>query len=605
MLAGPPALADQGIDAQLFMPSLDGFGLFSLERTRTARQWDFGLRLGVHYAEAPLKLKVEHIDAPTDRDTVLDQQIAVNLGLSLGLTDNLTFAFEVPLQKQPLGKGYGEPGKYQQVEADRQNVGTGFFSVRPSQNPNPSENTPGDVRLALKYRLLTGKVGMAILGVVYVPFGDEDVFAGSASFTAEPKLIVDRNLGDKGYVAFNAGARLREGVLARTRAVDGTTHIVENMNGLPIYRPLLFVGSEAVVAMGGRFALNSRVSVGGEITMLVPLPIDENEDCTGDCKNGDMTGDAIGGVFFELTPDATLGLGGGLGLIPGAARHDSFRVVSTLSWMPTPEGTRTGGRGDADGDNIPDGPDVCPDEPEDQDSFQDDDGCPELDNDLDGVLDAQDQCVNEPEDRDGFTDDDGCPEGDNDQDQVTDLTDRCPLEPEDKDGYQDDDGCPDEDNDGDGILDGKDKCANEAETVNGVDDFDGCPDQGVIGGPKLVADRIDLQGERIDFVGKTTKIVAASQITLDLVADVMKANPRLRIRLEVGVERSGDKKKDIDADRRLTQDRAREIMGYLLGKGVKEAQLDTAPLGSDRPLDAKNPKDPKINRRVEFIRVTQ
>jgi len=40
-------------------------------------------------------------------------------------------------------------------------------------------------------------------------------------------------------------------------------------------------------------------------------------------------------------------------------------------------------------------------------------------------------------------------------------------------------------------------------------------------------------------------------------------------------------------------------------KWVKPAQIDVAPLGSDRPIDAKNPKDPRLNRRVELIRVTQ
>jgi OmpA-OmpF porin, OOP family len=328
-------------------------------------------------------------------------------------------------------------------------------------------------------------------------------------------------------------------------------------------------------------------------------------DCSGACKNGDLAADALGGVWFQVANDTWLSAAAGVGILADAARADSFRVVGAISWTPTPEGARVGGRGDRDGDNLPDASDVCPDDPEDPDEFQDDDGCPELDNDLDGVLDAQDKCAAEPEDRDGFDDGDGCPEGDDDKDGVEDLTDRCRTEPEDKDGYQDDDGCPDEDNDGDGILDARDKCRDEAETVNGVDDMDGCPDQAVQGGPKLAQDRIDLQGERIEFTGKTAKLTKASEETLAAVAAVMNANPNIAIRVEVGVESSGDKKADKDRDRRLTSDRAAAVQQSLLARGVKVENLQLQPLGSDFPLDAKNPKDPKLNRRVEFIRVTQ
>jgi hypothetical protein len=76
----------------------------------------------------------------------------------------------------------------------------------------------------------------------------------------------------------------------------------------------------------------------------------------------------------------------------------------------TPEqgGPRTGG-GDRDGDGIADVADMCPEDPEDFDGFQDQDGCPDPDNDQDGIRDIDDQCPNEPEVKNGQTDDDGCP----------------------------------------------------------------------------------------------------------------------------------------------------------------------------------------------------
>jgi len=44
------------------------------------------------------------------------------------------------------------------------------------------------------------------------------------------------------------------------------------------------------------------------------------------------------------------------------------------------------------------------------DGFEDNDGCPDLDNDKDGIPDKQDKCPNEPETLNGYKDDDGCPD---------------------------------------------------------------------------------------------------------------------------------------------------------------------------------------------------
>lgn len=93
------------------------------------------------------------------------------------------------------------------------------------------------------------------------------------------------------------------------------------------------------------------------------------------------------------------------------------------------------------------------------------------DKDGDGIKNKVDKCVEQVEDTDGFEDEDGCPEVDNDDDRVEDQNDRCPMEPEDADQFEDGDGCPDPDNDGDGVLDAGDRCPTEAEDGT---DGDGC-----------------------------------------------------------------------------------------------------------------------------------
>lgn len=107
---------------------------------------------------------------------------------------------------------------------------------------------------------------------------------------------------------------------------------------------------------------------------------------------------------------------------------------------------------DDDGDGIPNERDGAPTLPEDKDGVQDDDGIPDPDPvqkdepkkttsknpplsnkvsdlDNDGYADAYDVCLREPEDRDGFEDDDGCPELDNDGDGTPDKDDPCPNIP--------------------------------------------------------------------------------------------------------------------------------------------------------------------------------
>jgi len=87
------------------------------------------------------------------------------------------------------------------------------------------------------------------------------------------------------------------------------------------------------------------------------------------------------------------------------------------------------GPADCDGDGIFGSKDKCSRKPEDFDGFEDEDGCPDLDNDGDGILDVDDECPNDAEDFDGEDDEDGCPDVDTDGDGVYDMYDKCPDTP--------------------------------------------------------------------------------------------------------------------------------------------------------------------------------
>jgi hypothetical protein len=158
--------------------------------------------------------------------------------------------------------------------------------------------------------------------------------------------------------------------------------------------------------------------------------------------------EALAGATYRFR-GASLGIALGRGITDGIGAPD-LRGVMVMSYtMGSPE-------------LAPLHPHVAP--------------APDHDRDGDGLVDPRDRCPREPEDQDGFQDGDGCPDPDNDRDGLADARDKCANEPEDKDGLQDDDGCPDPDNDHDGLADARDKCPNQPETINGKDDDDGCPD---------------------------------------------------------------------------------------------------------------------------------
>ncbi|MBA3540407.1 MAG: OmpA family protein [Deltaproteobacteria bacterium] len=260
---------------------------------------------------------------------------------------------------------------------------------------------------------------------------------------------------------------------------------------------------------------------------------------------------------------------------------------------------------DPDRDGIIGDLDKCPTEPEDKDSFEDENGCPDPDNDADGILDSNDKCPLEPEDKDGFEDDNGCPDPDNDGDGILDGFDQCPLEPEDKDGFEDENGCPDNDNDADGIPDGVDKCPMDPETKNGFDDGDGCPD--------TIPDKVkkfsgSIQG--INFKVNSADLLPASNKVLDQAVAVLVEFKDVKLEIQGHTDdqplKAGPKAKFKD-NTELSQARAESVRAYFVKKGIDASRLDAKGFGESAPLEpVSGLKGAKLNaarvknRRVEF-----
>lgn len=98
--------------------------------------------------------------------------------------------------------------------------------------------------------------------------------------------------------------------------------------------------------------------------------------------------------------------------LPGPVQHNGCPWCDTMvdwvicTWDGKPDANCPKGTAeDPDGDGIASDKDKCPSVPEDRDGFEDDDGCPEIDNDQDCVFDEQDKCPNAP----GPKNTSGCP----------------------------------------------------------------------------------------------------------------------------------------------------------------------------------------------------
>jgi len=617
-VAGPAgADSTSGVDGALFRSSYDTNGVFAVEGARLLPHHDLSLKFLVGYGRSPVDVAVPGIGDGA-RDRILDQLLILDIAFAMTLAKRFAIGIDVAAYRTATGDGYGDRGRY--MTGNQITTGTGLVALRRISNLDPSASPddpssylgdglagPLDARLGGKLALIQQPtLAVALVGSVFLPFGEDEMLLGDRSLVFEPKLAVEwRPASTRSTrIIANAAARIRRRTVLES--FDANAGMLDTDA-----KVFLDVGSEAVAGIGGVLEVSPRVHVGAEAQLFIPLPAAasyggcrnylgtrcsslDDADYFGKAGNGDLAMLVTAGAQVRISADVTF-----LATISTAqlgARGDDVRLTTGLVWAPQPLGSAVPGKHDRDGDGIPDSLDACRTEPEDKDGYQDEDGCPDPDNDLDGIADVKDRCSDEAEDKDGFEDGDGCPERDNDGDGVLDAIDRCPDHEEDLDSFDDEDGCPDDDNDQDGIPDPKDRCPLEAETRNGFDDDDGCPDTRGAASPQVEErpDRIALANASITFAGAA--LTTASTLLLDQVAAILKAK-KLQIRVEVHVPRTAQPARD----KTLAQQRAKAIADYLVTQGVNGKQVQAAGIGSDRPLTTISISDP-AQARVELLK---
>ncbi|WP_224245435.1 Ig-like domain-containing protein [Hyalangium gracile] len=580
LAASPSARAQSStaIDVQQFKPAPGKADVLGLHGAGVPGHLAWRAGLYLNYAHEPLVV----INAANEDllQHLVKNQLGFDLVGAIGLGNHFELGASVPLNLQ-----HGE------------------FNEQAS---GPVEQTwkggLGDLRLVPKALLLDHEgLRLALAAPVVLPTGGSKDLHGQKGVGVQPRVAAD--------YAFDNGTRLlaNVGVSLRSRQ--------ELLN--------LSVGNELSYGLGAAIPFQVR---GHDLTGMASLAGALGLGATGGADEEEIPLELLAGLQYHFNKNvlATLGLGRGMTVGYGMP---SFRVFTGFSWTaeappPRPKDSDDDGLPDTedkcpddaedrdgfqdedgcpdldnDQDGIPDVADKCPNEPEDKDGFQDEDGCPDPDNDLDGQPDTADKCPNEPEDKDGFQDEDGCPDPDNDQDGNLDGQDKCPLQPEDKDNFQDEDGCPDPDNDRDGVVDGEDKCATEPEVINGVDDSDGCPDEGK---PQVeVHGRSIMILEKVYFATNKDVVLARSFPLLQQVGQVLRANPQIT---KVRVEGHTDDRGADDFNMDLSQRRAGNVRKYLVEQaGIAPERLESEGYGETQPVDTnKTAQGRENNRRVVF-----
>jgi OOP family OmpA-OmpF porin len=367
-----------------FRPAIDSRGYLTVNASQVLgdRELSFGLGSldwGHHLLQLDGDGKSYSID-----DMVTATLIAA-LGISAGPAE-LELGASLPLVIMSGTRGPGAVG----------GAGGGPFVV--------DGQGMGSAGLHLKARLASTSrgphIGVAAIASLYLPSAaPRDRFLGEDQLVPQLVGVVDGELGRERRLrlSLNAGIRLRR------------TTTFTNSDPGPMMAPVtdrsITAGSELPLGVGIAYALApQRFDVIGEVFGTVPLGTHQ----------GYQPLEALGGIKLYLARNSFLTLGAGRGLVGGQGGSPDLRAFIGIVFEPRAR-------------------------------FEGDDGRPDPDSDRDhdGIRDALDLCPNEPEDRDGFEDEDGCPDPDNDHDRIPDHDDRCPDEPESYNGYQDEDGCPD------------------------------------------------------------------------------------------------------------------------------------------------------------------
>jgi outer membrane protein OmpA-like peptidoglycan-associated protein len=475
----------------------------------------------------------------------------------------------------------------------------------------------GDVRVGAMVRLFgqadRSRVSLHLGGYVWIPVGTAGSHAGDQNARGLPELIMSGLLVDHLRWTLEAGVLIRAeqtigfGPAASTAsefhlgAALGFTDRARRFNvGPELTLGTLIAGAQAgtrygtsvELLLGAQYSIARMILVGAGVgaglasmlgtpdaraivrvayapmkSLAPPRPKDSDNDGVPDAE--------------DLCPTQA-------GTARGCPDADRDGVPDAEDLCPKQAGTARGCP-DADNDGVPDAEDLCPGQKPGTQPDPKKHGCP-LDSDNDGIPDAEDLCPNaKPGDKPDPSQK-GCP-ADEDKDGVPDAEDLCPGAAP---GAHPDParaGCPQPDADNDGVPDAEDACPKDAGDANTTDPkANGCPKLTVRRGGSFELRSVHFETNKWDLLPESFPI-------LDEVARFLQEHKELD---EVVIEGHADDRGTHEWNLRLSKHRAKSVVDYLVGKGVKRGRLDYVGFGDTRPLNTERTDEARAqNRRVE------
>ena len=467
------------LPVERFRPSLDSDGLTTTESGNVPGHLAYRSGLLLNYALNPLVIR--------DADNavvgaIVAHRVAADALFSVGLYDRLSLGVDVPVTLAQVGGTL--PSDLAVVfGSDHALAGVGL----------------GDIRVVPKFQVLREErdgVSVAILPALTLPTASGLRFDGNGVGLEYGTSYLGEGPGAFAFVPEVAVSGHVKDVLLAGNLAYRTRRPVQYVNSLDVNPEFVYRGG-AGVDVGAFVSSLKSVFMYGEFFGATPdknpFGLFTDPTLTGEHKAVAQLNHRLAnalewavGVRAPVAGGVSVEGGVGSGILPGYGSPD-LRLFAGVRYENDEH--------DRDDDGVKDVADRCVDRAEDKDGYNDDDGCPDVDNDGDGLVDTADRCPDEAEDKDGFKDDDGCADVDNDGDGIVDTADRCPLQageaalagcapPDaDRDGVPDAldqcpgiagvvalSGCPD--GDGDGVTDASDQCPTQA----GVVALSGCPD---------------------------------------------------------------------------------------------------------------------------------
>jgi len=548
LAAAQPSLAQDRFSAEALTPApAVPESLLSVWGSRPLDPGMLSLTLDGSYGRRPLSINDANGDRVAD---LIGSMSTFELMAGVGIVERLDVALTLRMHRVAHGTDLGAGAPPDLIDATLPD----------------SEAAFGDIGLTPRFKVIGPRTakdlgfGLALLLPMWLPTGGDDAYSGEG-FRIEPRVAAQQSF--RGIrLGLNVGYLIRPEAQLLGAVVDD----------------MLSWGLGAAIEIAG--PVSAVAEINGHLNVLAD-----------EFGSDDAPTELLAAV--RLTQDQWLAqLGGGPGLV-GGITEPAFRILGAVSWLPAPPAPEWVDR-DYDRDELLVPADLCPNDAEDPDGFDDKDGCPDADNDKDGFADLNDVCPNAAEDQDGFEDQDGCPDADNDKDGLPDDRDACPNEigvkdpdptkrgcPTDRDGdrvldaldacpdvpgVSDPDnkknGCP-PDRDGDGVLDAEDACPDSPGERNADLAKNGCPKARVEQGQIKIT-------ERIEFKTNSAKLLPSSTPILEAVLDILQTHSEIT---KLSVEGHTDNVGRAKRNQGLSERRAAAVVSWLTKRGIAKDRL--------------------------------